>query len=238
MVLPAAVWGALRFGVRTATLQLFAISAVAVFFTSEERGPLFASGVGRSPNLTATLTQLFLISSALVLLPLAVVVAQRAAALGEISSREDMFRQGFSQSLLGMMLLRRVGGALRVAEFNDQAVDLLGVPAEQLMNSDWLDVVRDGVVGDWPEPGKAWRGELRLDIGKVFRWLDVAVATGRLIVHTLSSLPPHDHRRPYIIAVGDEEPVLLSRTRTALALMVLGVPLAIAVVWAWVVRLT
>lgn len=91
MVLPAAVWGALRFGVRTATLQLFAISAVAVFFTSEERGPLFASGVGRSPNITATLTQLFLISSALVLLPLAVVVAQRAAALGEISSREDMF---------------------------------------------------------------------------------------------------------------------------------------------------
>ena len=48
----------------------------------------------------------------------------------------------------------------------------------------------------------------------------------------------HDHRRPYIIAVGDEEPVLLSRTRTALALMVLGVPLAMAVVWAWVVRLT
>ena len=184
MVLPAAVWGALRFGVRTATLQLFAISAVAVFFTSEERGPLFASGVGRSPNLTATLTQLFLISSALVLLPLAVVVAQRAAALGEISSREDMFRQGFSQSLLGMMLLRRVGGALRVAEFNDQAVDLLGVPAEQLMNSDWLDVVRDGVVGDWPEPGKAWRGELRLDIGKVFRWLDVAVSPIRSSANT------------------------------------------------------
>ena len=48
----------------------------------------------------------------------------------------------------------------------------------------------------------------------------------------------HDHRRPFIIAVGDEEPVLLSRTRTALALMVLGVPLVIAVVWAWVVRLT
>ena len=47
-----------------------------------------------------------------------------------------------------------------------------------------------------------------------------------------------DLGRPYIIAVGDEEPVLLSRTRTALALMVLGVPLAMAVVWAWVVRLT
>ena len=47
----------------------------------------------------------------------------------------------------------------------------------------------------------------------------------------------HDRRRPFVIAVGSEEPVLANRTRTALALMTLGVPLAIAVVWAWVVRL-
>ena len=46
-----------------------------------------------------------------------------------------------------------------------------------------------------------------------------------------------DRRRPFIIAVGSDEPVLISRSRTALALMTLGMPLAIAVVWAWVVRL-
>lgn len=47
-----------------------------------------------------------------------------------------------------------------------------------------------------------------------------------------------DHRRPFVIAVGSEEPVLASRTHTALALITLGVPLAIAVMWAWVLRLS
>src|SRR6185503_9922083 len=119
---------------------------VAVFFTSEGRGPLTAvGGVVRSANTTGALTQVFLISSALVLLPLAVVVAQRASALREVSAREDMFRLSFSQSLLGMMLLRRVAGTLRVAEFNDRTVDLLGMSAEQLVDIDWLDFVRDGI---------------------------------------------------------------------------------------------
>jgi diguanylate cyclase (GGDEF)-like protein/PAS domain S-box-containing protein len=177
MVLPAAVWGALRFSVRTVTLQLFAIAVVAVFFTSEGRGPLVAvGGVARSSTTTGALTQLFLISSVLVLLPLAVVVAQRAEALREVSSREAMFRQSFSQSLLGMMVLRRVGGTLRIAEFNDRAVDMLGMTAEQLIDIDWLDVIRDGVVGEAPEPGKSWRGEVRLHANDGIRWLDVAVS--------------------------------------------------------------
>ena len=47
-----------------------------------------------------------------------------------------------------------------------------------------------------------------------------------------------DRRRPFIIAVGNEEPVLASRTLIALTFMTLGAPLAIAVVWAWVVRLS
>ena len=185
MVLPAAVWGALRFGVRTATLQLFAIAIVAVLFTSEGRGPFFAvAGAVRSPNTVGALTQVFLISSALMLLPLAVVVAQRAAALEEISSREDMFRQGFTQSLLGMMLLRRVGPTLRIAEFNDRSVALLGVTAEQLIDSDWVDIIRPGIVGDGPEPGKPWRGEVQLDVAHETRWLDVAVSPMRSTANT------------------------------------------------------
>ncbi len=185
MVLPAAVWGALRFGARTATLQLFVLSVVAVLFTSDGRGPFHTvGGVIHSPNTTGALTQLFLISSALLLLPLAVVVAQRAAALKEISSREDMFRQGFTQSLLGMMLLRRVGGTLRVAEFNDRAVAMFGTTAEQLIDGDWLDIVRDGVVGDGPEPGKSWRGEVRLNVHHATRWLDVAVSPMMSLANT------------------------------------------------------
>jgi diguanylate cyclase (GGDEF)-like protein len=185
MVLPAAVWGALRFGVRTATLQLLAISFVAVIFTSEGRGPFFAlSEVARGPNTIGALTQVFLISSALMLLPLAVVVAQRAAALEEISSREDMFRQGFTQSLLGMMLLRRVGTSLKIAEFNDRSVAMLGTSAEQLVDSDWVEIIGNGIVGSRPEPGMSWRGEVQLDIDNATRWLDVAVSPMRSTANT------------------------------------------------------
>ncbi len=185
MVIPAAVWGALRFGVRTATLQLFVIALVAVRFTAEGRGPFFnVAGGGRGPNTISALTDAFLVSSALTILPLAVVVAQRAAAIAEISSREEMFRQGFRQSLLGMMLLRRVGDALRVAEFNDQTAEMLGVSPEQMMDSDWLDLIGEGIVGERPEPGKPWRGEVRLYVKNASRWLDIAVSPMRSSTNT------------------------------------------------------
>ncbi len=185
MVLPAAVWGALRFGVRTATLQLLVIAIVVVVFTAEGRGPFFElAGAVRGPNTIGALTQVFLIASALMLLPLAVVVTQRTAALEEVSSREDMFRQGFTQSLLGMMLLRRVGPTLRIAEFNDRSAAMLGMTAEQLIDSDWLDIIRPGIVGDGPEPGEPWRGEVQLDVAHETRWLDVAVSPMRSTANT------------------------------------------------------
>ena len=46
-----------------------------------------------------------------------------------------------------------------------------------------------------------------------------------------------DRRRPFVISVGGEERVLANHTYAALSLMTLGVPLAVAVVWAWVIRL-
>ena len=176
VVLPAAVWGALRFGVRTATSQLFVISVIVVAFTSQGRGPLYAVAAARGLSTTGVLTQVFLISSALVLLPLAVVVAQREAALEKVSSSEDMFRQGFRESLLGMMLLRRVGGTSRVVEFNDRTLAMLDVSAEDLIDTDWLDLVRTGIVDEGPDPGKSWRGAVRLDVDHTARWLDVAVS--------------------------------------------------------------
>lgn len=46
-----------------------------------------------------------------------------------------------------------------------------------------------------------------------------------------------DRRRPFVISVGGEERVLTNHTYAAQALMTLGAPLAVAVVWAWVIRL-
>ena len=184
VVLPFAVWGALRLGVRSVCLQLATISVIAVVLTSEGRGP-FSATAGENPlhnaNASAALTQALLVSLALVLLPLAVAVAQRRAALEEVSAREEMFRQGFTDSLLGMLLLRRVDGALRIAELNSRAAAMLGCEQEDLVGGDWLAVIRENMVdaesvGDLSEWSLGWHGELRLDLAGGTRWLETAVS--------------------------------------------------------------
>ena len=184
VVLPFAVWGALRLSVRSVCLQLATISVIAVVFTSEGRGPFSATAGGNplhNPNASAALTQALLVSLALVLLPLAVAVAQRRAALDEVTAREEMFRQGFSDSLLGMLLLRRVDGALRIAELNSRAAAMLGCEQDDLVGGDWLAVIRENMVdaetgGDLSGWSLGWHGELRLDLVDGTRWLEAAVS--------------------------------------------------------------
>jgi diguanylate cyclase (GGDEF)-like protein len=166
------------------SFELVVVAVVTVVFTSQGYGPFAASAHGGSATTSGALTQAFLISAVLVLLPLAIVAAQHTAALVELSAREVMFRQGFNQSLLGMMLLRRSGGSHRVVEFNDRSPAMLGMTTEQLVDAEWLDVIGDGIVGEPPELGKPWHGEVKLAIGDMTRWLDVAVSPMRSAADT------------------------------------------------------
>ena len=182
VVLPFAVWGALRLSLRSVSLQLAVIAVIVLAFTAGERGPFSATSATdplHNADTASALAQSLLVALAFVLLPLAVAVAQRRSALVEVSSREEMFRQGFSDSLLGMLLLRRVDGVLRIAELNDRAAWMLGREPEDLVGGDWLSVIRaDMVDAEWISQvgadSRGWHGEVRLELSSGTRWLEAA----------------------------------------------------------------
>jgi diguanylate cyclase (GGDEF)-like protein/PAS domain S-box-containing protein len=184
VILPFAVWGALRLSLRSVSLQLAVIAVMVVVFTEANRGPFSATATANpmnNPNTASALAQALLVVLAFALLPLGVAVAQRRAALAEVSGREEMFRQGFSDSLLGMLLLRRVDGVLAIAELNDRAACMLGREQEDLVGSDWLAVIRQDMVdaealsevSGW---SLGWHGEVRLELSGGTRWLEAAVS--------------------------------------------------------------
>ena len=183
VILPFAVWGALRLSLRSVSLQLAVIAVMVVVFTSAGRGPLSASSIAdpmHNPNTASALAQVLLVALAFALLPLSVAVAQRRAALVEVSGREEMFRQGFSDSLLGMLLLRRVNGVLVIAELNQRAACMLGRGHEDLVGCAWLEVIRQDMV-DAELVGEVngssgWHGEVRLELSGGARWLEAAVS--------------------------------------------------------------
>ena len=127
LAIPLLVWGALRLGTRTMAAQLL-LMAVIVSVLSRFGGGPFAARLGADSTLTASLVQTYMVSCALILLPLAVSVSQRRAALERVAASERLFRQSFSEAMLGMLLLRRCV----VGHDRDLAVRGLDVPLRSI----------------------------------------------------------------------------------------------------------
>lgn len=127
--IPLLLWAALRFGLRTVSYQLIMLGILTTVLTAAGGGPFaqgFRTGVS-SDAATATLVQSFLIVTALVVLPLALVVDQREMAMRRVSHSEELFRKSFSESFVGMMLLSVTArGELLVQEVNQTAASILG----------------------------------------------------------------------------------------------------------------
>ncbi|WP_197024676.1 EAL domain-containing protein [Cellulomonas sp. KRMCY2] len=157
--MPFLVWGALRLGMRTVAAQLVALAVVIVWASRYGGGP-FAAELGSSTTTTASLVQGYLLVCSLIMLPLVVSVSQRRAALARVAASERLFRQGFSEALLGMLLLRRcvpghdggpqgharaevpdapdhAGGGLDVVELNEVAARILTGMPDELVGASW-----------------------------------------------------------------------------------------------------
>ena len=127
--LPLLIWAALRFDVRLVAWELFGFAvAITVLSTrgygtfafDNRRGELSAFGMG-------AIVQAYVVVAVLMTLPLAIGVAQRR-------SSEQLFRRNFTESVVGMLLMRSSGGrAFEVIDMNDAAAHLL--PADTLGRS-------------------------------------------------------------------------------------------------------
>jgi PAS domain S-box-containing protein len=137
-------WAALRVGPRTVAWQLLVVAVIATVSTQRGGGP-FAVGTatGVSEDLLAGwLVQGFLVACAVVTLPLAVAVEHRRCAVRELTASEELFHKTFTESLVGMLLLRRKeGGRLEVVEANAVAAAILGGSAEDLHGEDWTSML-------------------------------------------------------------------------------------------------
>ncbi|MCL3863248.1 EAL domain-containing protein [Actinotalea sp. K2] len=187
-LIPFLVWGALRLGTRTVAAQMVLVAVVITAVTRGGGGP-FGSRADVGPSLAVTLTQAFLVTCLLVLLPLALTVSQRRADLERVGASERLFRQGFSEALLGMLLLRRTtrwDGTpdLEVVELNAVAARILLSSAGDLIGSSWTSCLHEvdrAAVGHALRAVsrgelQGWHGEVALGTGDGSRWVEIALS--------------------------------------------------------------
>jgi diguanylate cyclase (GGDEF)-like protein len=173
------VWAATRLGLRHASMQLIVVGVSVTLLTAHGRGPFvdaaFASG-GSNP-----LVQAFVISCALVVIPLAVLTAQGQRSLERMTASEELFRRGFEEAIVSLLLLRIEGRSVRAIEVNEAAESKLGLRAGDYVPSSLIDDDDRtlGAIGSGLRPGEGWRGEMSfpLDAHDVRRF---AVAVSRL----------------------------------------------------------
>ncbi len=126
--LPILVWAALRFDLRMVSWELFGFSVVATYLSSQGHGPIgfdYARGVIDVSEM-ANVVHAYLLAAALLSLPLAIVVEQRHRTLDRLSHSELLFRRNFTESLVGMLLLRGGDRPFEIVDLNDSAARLLG----------------------------------------------------------------------------------------------------------------
>ncbi len=119
--LPLLLWASLRFDVRTVAWEVFGVAVVVTvtsglgqgpFGFDHERGELSSVGMG-------AVVQAYVLLAAVMSLPLAIGVEERR-------SSERLFRRNFTESVVGMVLMRNRGGrAFEVTELNDAAARML-----------------------------------------------------------------------------------------------------------------
>ena len=180
------VWGALRLGVRAMTVQLLAVGVLVTLQTGDGGGP-FAVRPGGSvadAGTTASLIQVYLVGLALVLLPLAVAVAQRLDSMERVSASEELFRTGFNEALLGMLLLRRTSHGLTIVKVNSVGSAILSGTPEALVGTLWSarldpaarEVVSRAVTDIVSGSAAGWHGEVVLAAEHGERWVEIALS--------------------------------------------------------------
>jgi len=137
--IPLLMWGAMRLPVRLVTVQLLVAGVVASVMTRLGNGPIAYDFVTDDlpPEIVSAVVQAYLVCLALVVLPLALSTRQRLVSLEQARAGEERFRRSFSDSLIGMLLLRATPAGLLVDEANGVAAALLGMEPEQLLGRPW-----------------------------------------------------------------------------------------------------
>lgn len=126
--LPLIVWAALRFDLRLAAWELVGFAVLVTFLTAQGYGPFgdhYRTGELDARSM-GSLSQLYLMCTTLLCLPLAIAVGQRRRLLDRLTSSERLFRRNFTESLIGMVLMRSGDTPLEIVDVNEAAARIVG----------------------------------------------------------------------------------------------------------------
>ena len=122
--LPVLLWAALRFDIRTVVCEVIGFAVVTTITSAMGHGP-FGFDLERGELTSVSLgavVQAYVLMAAVMSFPLAIGLEQRR-------SSEQLFRRNFTESVVGMVLMRSSDGRpFEVTEVNDAAARLLGDP--------------------------------------------------------------------------------------------------------------
>ena len=130
------VWGAVRLGLRAVTVELLVLVIIVTLLSSDGYGS-FAAGATLSGALSTLVLQVFTVCAVIVGLTLTLAVRQREESTVRVSASEALFRGGFTESLLGMLMLEHQDGGLRVTQANPVACRMLGRPDDSVIGHDF-----------------------------------------------------------------------------------------------------
>jgi diguanylate cyclase (GGDEF)-like protein/PAS domain S-box-containing protein len=188
VALPVVVWAAARLGIFVTTVQLLLLGVAATVLTARGLGPFAIGSNGIADAVASTLLlQAFVAVTSVAALALVGAVGQHADAMIMMTMSERLYRTGFRQSLLGMMLLTQEEGNLRVQQANPIADQLLGPSGEPIEGALLYDRLRPedrlsiaaAVEQILAGSLNGWHGEVAvLDhaSGLTIRWLQMALA--------------------------------------------------------------
>ncbi|MEI5674497.1 MULTISPECIES: PAS domain S-box protein [unclassified Nocardioides] len=133
--LPLLVWGALRFPLRTVAAEVLLLSAVVTVLTARGFGPFSAARDAGLVDQAGVIgmSQAYVVCAAVLAIPLAVAVQQRAQLLQRVSADERLFRRNFTESLVGMVLMRQHEQELTIVDANETAARILGSDRDSLV---------------------------------------------------------------------------------------------------------
>ncbi len=196
--LPALMWCAIRFGTRTAILQMLLITTVAAVATQLGSGPFSLSvhpGVEGGQPLLITVMQAWLLALGLAMTVLGLTVEGYRTQAADLLDNETLFRRTFDEAMLGMVMLevRQASQAAQgavITRCNPVAGTLLGEHCEKLPGTDLHDhletadaqMVRTALQRLVQGQVQSWHGELRLS----------GLQASRCLAVTMSPLPEHD----------------------------------------------
>ncbi|WP_296607322.1 ATP-binding protein [Nocardioides sp.] len=126
--LPVLAWAALRLDLRVVTWEVVGFAIVVTYLSSIGGGPFagdFDDGdIGATTM--ATLVQGYLLCTATVATPLALAMDLRHRLLARLTASERLFRRNFTESMIGMVLLRNGRSLLEIVDVNEAAARIIG----------------------------------------------------------------------------------------------------------------